>query len=171
MQLALLGSICCLLTIPTFDFAAAKQDEKQKSSYETVRTLEGKASYYYGRWIGRKTANGEIYERNDITAAHKSLPFNTKVRVTNLENDKSIVVRINNRGPYVRGRILDLSLKAAKAIDMTGAGVVRVKAEVLKETKVVDIEPDESSNLLVLISDFFERQLLAFEENQKTEEG
>ena len=96
-----------------------------------TKVLHGKASYYYGKWIGRKTANGEIYRAHDVTAAHKTLPFNTRVRVTNLRNNKSVVVRINNRGPYIKGRIIDLSLAAARQIQMTKAGVVPVKVEVL----------------------------------------
>lgn len=102
-----------------------------------VSVLHGKASYYYGRWIGRLTANGETYRASDVTAAHKTLPFNTMVRVTNLKNGKSVIVRINNRGPYVKGRILDLSLVAAQTIDMTTAGVVPVKAEILRKIPVV----------------------------------
>ncbi|MFM8888227.1 MAG: septal ring lytic transglycosylase RlpA family protein [Chthoniobacterales bacterium] len=102
-----------------------------------VSVLHGKASYYYGRWIGRLTANGETYRAADVTAAHKTLPFNTMVRVTNLKNGKSVIVRINNRGPYVKGRILDLSLVAAQTIDMTTAGVVPVKAEILRKIPVV----------------------------------
>lgn len=101
-----------------------------------VTVLHGKASYYYGRWIGRKTANGEIYRATDVTAAHKTLPFNTMVRVTNLKNGKSVIVRINNRGPFIKGRILDLSLVAAQRIEMTKAGVVPVKAEILKRIEV-----------------------------------
>ena len=97
-----------------------------------VDILFGKASYYYGRWIGRLTANGETYRATDVTAAHKTLPFNTMVRVTNLNNGKSVIVRINNRGPYVKGRILDLSLVAAQRIEMTKAGVVPVRAEILR---------------------------------------
>jgi rare lipoprotein A len=105
--------------------------------YSTVSTQHGKASYYAGRWIGRKTANGEIYRAADVTAAHKTLPFNTMVRVTNQRNGKSVIVRINNRGPYIRGRIIDLSWEAAKAIDMVKAGVVPVKVEVLREISVM----------------------------------
>lgn len=97
----------------------------------------GKASFYGGRWIGRLTANGERYGSGDKTAAHKKLPFNTMVRVTNLSNNRSVIVRINNRGPYAKGRILDLSLVAAREIDMIGAGIVRVKAEVLKPIEVI----------------------------------
>lgn len=122
-----LGLSGCVNTVkePTF-----------KEAEKPVKVLHGKASYYYGRWIGRKTANGEIYKASDVTAAHKTLPFNTRVRVTNLRNGKSVVVRINNRGPYIRGRILDLSLAAARKIQMTKAGVVPIKAEVLPKKKI-----------------------------------
>jgi rare lipoprotein A (peptidoglycan hydrolase) len=123
--------------------AATKKPEAQPAPpkiYDPrpVSVLTGKASYYYGRWIGRKTANGEIYRASDVTSAHKTLPFNTMVRVTNLKNGKSVIVRINNRGPFIKGRILDLSLEAAKAIDMTKAGVVPVKAEVLRKIPIVE---------------------------------
>jgi len=97
----------------------------------------GKASFYGGRWIGRLTANGEHYRAEDCTAAHKKLPFNTRVRVTNLRNNKSVIVRINNRGPYVKGRILDLSVVAAKKIEMVSDGIVPVRAEVLKPIEVI----------------------------------
>ena len=97
----------------------------------------GKASFYGGRWIGRLTANGEHYLSGDCTAAHKKLPFNTMVRVTNLKNGKIVLVRINNRGPYVKGRILDLSVVAARKIDMIGDGIVKVKAEVLKPIQII----------------------------------
>jgi rare lipoprotein A len=102
-----------------------------------VSVETGKASYYGGRWIGRLTANGERYHALDCTAAHKHLPFNTMVRVTNLRNGKSVIVRINNRGPYAKGRILDLSVVAAKTIDMIGAGIVPVRAEVLRPISIM----------------------------------
>lgn len=89
---------------------------------------EGLASWYK---MGTKTANGERYDPMGITAAHPSLPFDTKVRVTNPNNGKSIVVRINDRGPFTGGRIIDLSQGAAKAIAMTKAGVAKVKIEVV----------------------------------------
>lgn len=97
----------------------------------------GKASYYGGRWIGRLTANGERYRVEDCTAAHKKLRFGSMVRVTNLHNGKSVIVRINNRGPYAKGRILDLSVVAAKKIEMIGDGIIPVKAEVLKPIEVI----------------------------------
>jgi rare lipoprotein A len=102
-----------------------------------VSTEFGNASYYGGRWIGRLTANGEHYRASDCTAAHKRLPFNSVVRVTNLKNGKSVIVRINNRGPYAKGRILDLSVVAARKIDMIGDGIVKVKAEVLKPIEII----------------------------------
>jgi len=132
----------------------SETEPETETVFETVKVLRGKASYYYGRWIGRLTANGETYRATDVTAAHKSLPFDTKVRVTNLLNNKSVVVRINNRGPYIRGRILDLSLEAAKTIQMTKAGVVPVKAEVLKEIEVIK-EPNtevQTPNLLAALA-------------------
>ena len=106
--------------------------EQKPISVET-----GKASFYGGRWIGRLTANGEHYRSADCTAAHRKLPFNSIVRVTNLRNGKSVIVRINNRGPYARGRILDLSLVAAHKIDMIADGVVPVRAEVLKPIEII----------------------------------
>ena len=118
---------------------------KPQEIYETkpVAVLTGKASYYYGRWIGRLTANGETYRAGDVTAAHKTLPFNTMVRVTNLKNGKSVIVRINNRGPYIKGRILDLSLVAAQRVEMTQAGVVPVRAEILRKIEIVPkIKPE-----------------------------
>lgn len=120
--------LLCSCVVTTNEAAKPKPSEPK-----VTKVLHGKASYYYGKWIGRKTANGEIYRRHDVTAAHKTLPFNTKVRVTNLRNGKSVIVRINNRGPYIKGRILDLSLVAAQKIGMTKAGVVPVKAEVLQK--------------------------------------
>lgn len=93
----------------------------------------GRASWYGGRWHGRPTATGEIYDQNSLTAAHRTLPFGTLVRVTNLSNGKQVTVRINNRGPYVAGRDIDLSRAAAEAIDLIGPGVAPVAIEVLSE--------------------------------------
>jgi len=84
------------------------------------------ASYYADKYIGRKTSNGEKFKQNKLTAAHKTLPFGTKVKVTNLSNGQSVKVRINDRGPFIQGRIIDLSKKAAKKIDMVNTGVTKV---------------------------------------------
>jgi len=87
----------------------------------------GVASYYAHKYHGRMTASGERFDMNALTAAHKTLPFGTKVKVTNLENGKSVTVRITDRGPFVKGRVIDLSLAAAKKIDMVKAGVAQVE--------------------------------------------
>ncbi|MDN4166576.1 septal ring lytic transglycosylase RlpA family protein [Cytophagales bacterium LB-30] len=91
----------------------------------------GKASFYGDEFEGRTTANGEIYKHNALTAAHKTLPFNTLVQVTNLANNKTVTVRINDRGPFSPGRVIDLSKSAAQAIDMITAGVVDARVEVI----------------------------------------
>lgn len=117
---------------------------KAQASLDTRKQLrpagkveKGIASSYGNGFNGRKTANGEIYNQNTYTAAHKKLPFGTKVLVKNLRNGREVVLRINNRGPYVRGRIIDVSLKAAKDLGMLKAGVVPVEVTVLAEEKRV----------------------------------
>jgi len=98
--------------------------------------LKGLASYYASRFHGRQTASGEIYDENALTAAHRTLRFGTRVRVTNLKNGKSVVVRINDRGPYGdRRRVIDLSLAAARELEMVEDGLVRVRLKVLPRSK------------------------------------
>src|ERR1700678_334173 len=92
---------------------------------------EGVASWYGVPFNGRRTSNGEIYDMHEFTAAHRTLPFNCVVRVTNLRNGKQTQVRINDRGPFVANRVIDLSLSAAQAIDMVGAGTAPVRLEIL----------------------------------------
>jgi rare lipoprotein A len=96
-------------------------------------TRKGIASYYADFYEGRTTANGEKFRQNKITAAHKTLPFGTIVKVTTLANNKTVVVRINDRGPYVKGRIIDLTKAAAKEIDMIGTGISKVKIRYKKK--------------------------------------
>jgi rare lipoprotein A len=100
----------------------------------------GVASWYGPNFHGKTTSSKEIYDMHDLTAAHKSLPFGTYVVVTNLNNGKSVTVRINDRGPFVKGRIIDLSYAAAKAVDMIGKGTAPVKLEIL-----TGISPKKSS--------------------------
>lgn len=107
-----------------------EKEIEERSQYTHFQT--GMASFYGGSWHGKKTANGEIFNENSLTAAHRTLPFGTRVRVTNLDNGKSVVVRINNRGPYSNGRIIDLSKAAFSRIASTSRGVTRVKLEVSK---------------------------------------
>src|SRR5580692_6678692 len=99
--------------------------------HEGVAFEEGKASWYGVPFHGRKASNGEIYDMNKLTAAHRTLPFNTVVRVINLNNGKSTTVRITDRGPFVDNRIIDLSYAAARQIESVGPGVVPVRVEVL----------------------------------------
>jgi rare lipoprotein A len=94
---------------------------------------EGNASWYGVPFNGRRASNGEIYDMYKLTAAHRTLPFETTVRVTNLNNGKSTTVRITDRGPFVDNRIIDLSLAAAREIDSVGPGVVHVRVEVLTQ--------------------------------------
>jgi rare lipoprotein A len=99
------------------------------------QTETGIASWYGVPYNGRRSANGEIFDMEKLTAAHRSLPFDTWVEVTNLENKKRVDVRITDRGPFVKGRIIDLSQAAAREIDMITAGVVRVKLKVISKPK------------------------------------
>lgn len=109
------------------EIAGIEFETENLQVYET-----GTASFYGGKWHGRKTANGEIFNTNSLTAAHKTLPFNTRVKVTNLSNGKSVIVRINNRGPYIKGRIIDLSTAAFTSIESRNKGITRVKLEIVK---------------------------------------
>ena len=92
---------------------------------------EGVASFYGKGFHGRRTASGERFDQNDMTAAHKTLPFGTRVRVTHLNNGRSVVVVVNDRGPFVRGRVIDLSRGAAGRIGMVNSGVAKVRLEIL----------------------------------------
>ncbi len=94
---------------------------------------DGMASYYGQDFAGRRTASGERFDPRALTAAHRQLPFGTRVRVTNLENGRSVTVRINDRGPFAGGRIVDLSWEAARELGMLRAGVARVRVEVVPD--------------------------------------
>jgi rare lipoprotein A len=102
------------------------------SQERAVQTASGNASWYGAKFHGRRTANGERYDMNQLTAAHRTLPFGTKVRVTNQRNGRAVVVRINDRGPFAGRRIIDLSRGAAGALGMVNSGVAPVKLEVLR---------------------------------------
>ena len=95
-------------------------------------TQTGKASWYGGKFQGRQTASGEVFDTEKFTAAHKTLSFDSMVEVTNLKNGLKVVVRINDRGPFVEGRIIDLSRAAAEALDMVSAGVAPVSIRLVE---------------------------------------
>ena len=103
-----------------------------RSLVEFVDKGSMKASWYGPGFHGQKTANGEVYDQNSFTAAHKSLKFGTLLKITNLKNSKSVVVRINDRGPYIHGRDLDLSKAAALELGMVRKGVAKIKVEEIK---------------------------------------
>jgi rare lipoprotein A len=109
-----------------------QDDEKAYRTDTSTKAQVGNASYYAKCFQGRRTASGEKCDLNGYTAAHRTFPFGTKVRVTMLQNGKSVIVRINDRGPFSKGRIIDLSFAAARQIGLVRAGVAKVKIEKLQ---------------------------------------
>lgn len=107
-------------------------DTGEEQQWQVVSTQKGEASWYGSKFHGRGTASGETFDMYDYTAAHRTLPFNTRVRVTLLETDREVKVRINDRGPHIESRIIDLSKAAAEAIGLSGVG--QVKLEVLEKS-------------------------------------
>ena len=132
------------LIISVFFIVPAFAQELYKSSVT--------ASYYAEDFHGKKTSNGEIFNMNALTCAHKSLPFNTELKVTNLANGKSVVVRVNDRGPFVPYREIDLSKAAAVQLGMTGSGTTSVKLEIIKKgpsTKISQQTAASAEKLMV----------------------
>ncbi len=107
------------------------RSSKQPKKFKVGQTWTGKASWYGPNFHGKKCANGEVFNMNGISAAHKELPFGTILKVTNLGNGRSCNVRINDRGPFIRGRMLDLSKGAAKKLGSLGDGVIEVKVKIV----------------------------------------
>ncbi|MAX12530.1 MAG: hypothetical protein CMG11_00480 [Candidatus Marinimicrobia bacterium] len=105
---------------------------KKKTFNRNKKIFTGVSSYYGPKFHGKLTANGEVYDMYGVTAAHKEIPLNTVARVTNLDNGKSLILRINDRGPYIDGRILDCSYGAAKKLDFLTEGTANVKIEVIE---------------------------------------
>ncbi|WP_242921711.1 septal ring lytic transglycosylase RlpA family protein [Pontibacter liquoris] len=119
---------CFILTVTLILFIGFNQPVFAQSN----DIQKGQASWYGSQYHGKKTSSGERYNKNDMTAAHNTLPFGTKVKVTNLANNESVVVRINDRGPYVGERIIDVSEAAARKLHMRSQGIGDVKVEVLE---------------------------------------
>lgn len=131
------GSLCCKVStaMALVIFVAAAGCAKKPRAPKPARigkTETGIASWYGYPYHGRRSANGEIYDMEKFTAAHRTLPFDTWVRVKNLENGRTVDVRITDRGPFVRGRIIDLSRASARQIGMLGRGTARVRLQVIR---------------------------------------
>jgi peptidoglycan lytic transglycosylase len=129
----LFGAICIFFAVRNGAGSSTDVAARSRSTVVTNAPAAetGKASYYGFKYQGRPTASGEIFDINRLTAAHPTLKFGTRVRVTNLANSRWVIVRINDRGPFVEGRIIDLSQAAADELQMVQSGVVEVKVEVL----------------------------------------
>ena len=138
MGLTACGSIWNFLTVGS-NYSGKTYTIKGKR-YHILASAEGyrergQASWYGEPFHGRKTANGETYDMNELSAAHKTLPLNSWVEVRNLDNNKVLAVRINDRGPFIRGRIIDLSREAAKEMDMLKTGVARVSVRSISKER------------------------------------
>ena len=114
------------------ELAPAPPAPRVKVMPDVVQVITGEASWYGPGFYGNRTANGEIYRPGTMTAAHRTLPFGTKVRVTNLWNGRSAVIRINDRGPFVGHRVIDLGHGAASSLGLTASGIAQVRLEVLR---------------------------------------
>ena len=147
ITLLLIAILLSCSSAPRFNSKQVEKFEKRNrtffSSNETqidtfynlsnsVETVVGLASFYADDFDGKMTANGEIYNMYELTAAHKTYPFNTMIRVTNLANNKTVIVRVNDRGPVPENRIIDLSLGAAIQLGMDNAGVQEVRLEIIE---------------------------------------
>ena len=111
---------------------AKTKTSKNSRKTKHRKVLKGVSSFYAEDFHGKLTANGEVYDMYGVTAAHKTLPLGTVCRVTNLANSKSLILRINDRGPYIKGRILDCSYGAAKKLDFINQGTTKVKIEIIE---------------------------------------
>lgn len=123
---------CVMLAIAPILLAGCASVQSADSAKRAVSLERGQASFYADRYQSRKTASGERYDHGKRTAAHKTLPFGTRVKVTNTKNNKTVVVKINDRGPFVKGRIIDLSKSAFSHIGKTSAGILPVTLEVIE---------------------------------------
>ena len=124
-----MGVLLLLLLLLGADVAQASPSAEEFQSEQT--RVHGAASWYGPGFYGRRTASGDVFGPDTLTAAHRTLPFGTRVRVTNLENGKTVVVRINDRGPFRRHRVIDLAHGAATVLQMKQAGEVPVAMEIL----------------------------------------
>jgi rare lipoprotein A len=118
--------------LPASRANTTNSDNSLLQGAQALSVEEGEASYYGDQFEGRLTANGETFRQNELTAAHRTYPFGTMLRVINLRNGQSVIVRVNDRGPLKAGRIIDLSRRAAEELDMIAHGIIPVRVEVLR---------------------------------------
>lgn len=130
-----LRAAACVLAL-----AAASCATTARAENEGRRTISGVASWYGLDHQGKPTASGEAFDRNELTAAHRSLPLGTVLLVTNPSNGRQVTVRVNDRGPFIRGRILDLSERAARTLGIVGRGKARVVMEIAEMSPAGDLE-------------------------------
>lgn len=123
--------LCALALLAMAGCSSTPKSGAGSSSIPSGHSESGMASYYGNEFQSRKTASGERFDQAQLTAAHRTLPFGTRLRVTNTQNGKSVMVRVNDRGPFVKGRIIDLSSSAFKTIAATNTGVVPVRIQVV----------------------------------------
>ena len=156
--------IFCLLFIP---FPALQAQELGEESY-------GIASFYSNSFYAKKTANQELLKRNTYTAAHRIYPFNTLLEVTNIYNKKSVIVRINDRGPYKRGRIIDLTEAAAKKINLRKVGLAKVKIKVIgfeNEVMLIPYHDLELETTPKFSSKFYQKTRLKYKKKYRVKKN
>jgi rare lipoprotein A len=138
-------------------------------SFGQISEQTGYCSYYADKFQGRKTASGEVYNKNAFTAAHRTLPFNTVVEVTNLRNQKKVLVKINDRGPNTKNRLLDVSKAAALELDIIAAGVEKVSLKVVEIPPTAltqdTVKSDETENKNIVIKDTENKRNIVYNDN------
>jgi rare lipoprotein A len=149
--------------------ACAPGVQPQTSLAQTLTTPEGIASWYGAEFAGRPTSNGEIYDPSQMTAAHRTLPFGTFIKVINIKNGLNVVVRVNDRGPFAKGRIIDVSRAAAEILGMIGPGIAQVRLELISNEPAPVAHPETNTVIAadaalatynVISSDYLVGQLL-----------
>lgn len=145
LSCALFCSMLCASLTGCAKHTSSKAPAQPPKPARIGSTQKGEASWYGDPYHGRRAASGEVYDMEQLTAAHRTLPFQTWVEVTNLKNGRKVRVRINDRGPFVNGRIIDLSRAAAREIDMVRMGIAPVQLRVIKPPKVSSVDPPVES--------------------------
>lgn len=124
-------------------------------SFNTLESPNsGVATYYSDLFQGRRTASGEFYDKNKLTAAHRTLPIGTKIKITRTDNQKSVIVRINDRGPYTRNRVLDISKAAAEKIGLLRVGKATVSIEIIGKNNKVALTEENANELMAILNDW-----------------